>query len=577
MRLRSPLLLAGLTCTLALAQAPPINYYSVPPVDAPELAARGAFPIGVRTLDLIHAAQPDILHVDAATGKAPLYDRPLKVEVWYPAVIPPGKQEHTVYESRMPHSPQPGVPLIFSIAGKALRDAQPVQGQNFPLVIVSHGYPGSRTFLSYLTENLASKGYIVAAIDHTDSIWGQEFAFSSTLANRAADQNFTIDELTARALAPADFLHGLLDSSRVAVIGYSMGGYGALATAGAGYSKQGGSARTVPGGYLDPWTAGNPAYAARRRDNLKAMVAIAPWGAQPPQNNWDAQGLAGIRVPSLFIAGDQDDVSGFETGTKKLFENAVNAERYLLVYQNARHNVGGNPAPPEAMGNFAARAFFEEPVWRKERIGAINQHFITAFLDLYLKGDESRRAYLDTSWKGFQKRWSVGLELHHHIAGQPAAPAAPDWGPLQFLIGTWSGEGGGQPGQGAGAFTFAPDLQGTVLVRRNFAEFPAANGKPASRHDDLMVVYRDEASHGLRATYYDNEGHTIPYTVTAAEGNAVFVSEGGPTGMRYRMTYIPAAPGQVKIRFEIAPPGKDFSTYIEASAHRDAAPASSRL
>jgi len=64
-------------------------------------------------------------------------------------------------------------------------------------------------------------------------------------------------------------------------------------------------------------------------------------------------------------------------------------------------------------------------VWRKDRIGAINQHFITAFLDLYLKGDETRRNYLhvpveksndgiwpDTVWKGFQRRWALGLEMH---------------------------------------------------------------------------------------------------------------------------------------------------------------------
>jgi hypothetical protein len=160
-------------------------------------------------------------------------------------------------------------------------------------------------------------------------------------------------------------------------------------------------------------------------------VAIAPWGNQPPQNNWDAQGLAGIRIPALFIAGDQDDISGFEQGTLKAFNGAVNSERYLLVYQNARHNVGGNPPPPEALGNFTTRAFFDEPVWRKDRITAINQHFITAFLDLYLKGEASRREYLtlplkspagNQVWKGFQPRWALGVEWHREPAGQKTSP-----------------------------------------------------------------------------------------------------------------------------------------------------------
>jgi len=416
-------------CTGAPAQESPAISFSVPPADAPDLAPRGRWPVGVRTLDLVNPGQVDILHFDPASGKAPLYDRPLKIEIWYPAVIPPGKEERVTYESAMPGAPAPGVPKTFRIPGKALRDAPPAVGERFPLVIVSHGYPGSRTFLTYLTENLASKGYVVAAIDHTDSVFGQQAAFTSTLLNRSSDQWFTIEALQARTLLAGDFLNGSLDASRVAIVGYSMGGYGALASAGAGYSKQGGSARLVPGGYFDTWTAGNPQFEARKRDSLKAIVAIAPWGAQPPNNNWDANGLAGIRVPSLFIVGDQDDVSGYELGVRKAFEGAVNSERRMLVYENARHNVGGNTPPPEALGSFTVRAFFDEPVWRKDRIAAINQHFVTAFLDLYLKGDETRRAYLDlpvkstdgaTFWKGFQRRWALGLQMYRYGAGQPA-------------------------------------------------------------------------------------------------------------------------------------------------------------
>ena len=422
------------------------EYYSVPGVDAPELARRGRYSVGVRTREIVHPAQADILHFDKGTGKAPLYDRPLTLEVWYPATIPPGREERTTYESAMPGNPDrlpPGMPKTFRIAGKALRDAAPVKGERFPLVVVSHGYPGSRTFLSYLTENLASKGYVVAAIDHTDSVDGAVREFQSTLLNRASDQLFTMEALAELSEKPDDFLHGLLDASRVAIVGYSMGGYGALASAGAGYSKKSAAMTYVPGGYFEEWTAGNARFEARGRENVKAMVAIAPWGAQPPYNMWDDEGLAGIHIPSLFIAGDQDDVSGFELGTRRVFEHAVHSDRCLLVYENANHNVGGNPPPPEAMGDFVTREHFDEPVWRKDRIVAINQHFITAFLDLYLKGDESRRAYLDpvveksndgkwpvkqgestgaafsdgkTYWKGFQRRWALGLEMHCKVA-----------------------------------------------------------------------------------------------------------------------------------------------------------------
>ena len=154
----------------ALAQ----TYFSVPAVDAPELAAFGPHSVGVKTIELVNPGQIEILKYNADSKSAPTADRHLKVEIWYPATLGTGEQALTVYESPMVGraAPRPGMPSTFQILGKAKRDAAPQKGQKFPLVIVSHGYPGSRTFLSYLTENLASKGYVVAAIDHTDSVFG---------------------------------------------------------------------------------------------------------------------------------------------------------------------------------------------------------------------------------------------------------------------------------------------------------------------------------------------------------------------------------------------------------------------
>jgi hypothetical protein len=150
-----------------------------------------------------------------------------------------------------------------------------------------------------------------------------------------------------------------------------------------------------------------------------------------------------------------------------------------------------------------------------------------------------------------------------------AVLAAEDWGPAQFLVGHWTGEGTGQPGNGSGAFSFAADLADHVLVRKSFADYPAADGKPAFRHDDLMLVYRDETSHRLLAIYFDSEGHVIRYTLSPAGQGVVFLSDGAANQMRYRMTYTPTDRDHLKIKFEIASPGKEFTTYIEAGAHRD--------
>jgi hypothetical protein len=146
--------------------------------------------------------------------------------------------------------------------------------------------------------------------------------------------------------------------------------------------------------------------------------------------------------------------------------------------------------------------------------------------------------------------------------------AAPDWGPAGFLIGHWTGEGSGQPGAGTGAFSFTPDLQGKVLLRRSFAEYPADGGKPALRHDDLMVVYHGEAAGELRAIYFDNEDHVIRYSGTASAGAVVFVSDGKPGEARYRLTYTFTGQDTLKLQFEVAAPGKDFVRYLEAGARR---------
>ena len=143
---------------------------------------------------------------------------------------------------------------------------------------------------------------------------------------------------------------------------------------------------------------------------------------------------------------------------------------------------------------------------------------------------------------------------------------------LNFLVGEWTGDGGGTgPGKGTGGFTYAYDLQGKILVRKNFAQYPATKERPAYRHDDLMITYVGP-SNLLRAVYFDNEGHTINYSVNVAgdKSRVTFISDVTPNAPRFRLIYTRGSPTELEIQFDIAPPGKpeEFAPYIKATAKK---------
>ena len=389
--------------------------------DAPALAKRGDHQVGVRTLELVNPNQIDILNYK--NWETLRYDRPITVEVWYPAIIPDGEKEWTEYDEVLGNANSKDRPLIpFSFPGRALRDAEPdLSDTAYPLVIVSHGYTGSRYLMTYLTENLASKGYVVVAIDHTESTFRDASAFSSTLLNRPLDILFVLNEMAKKSSEEDSFLNGLADADNTAIIGYSMGGYGVLNVAGAGYSERlvGFFGQNTGGSTAVAIRAnGSPELAASQDERIKAVVALAPWGMG--FGVWDAEGLKGLKTPTFFIAGSQDDISGYEKGIKAIYEGAVNADRYLLTYLNARHNVAPNPPPPVALApglHIDEYLRYADSVWDQRRINNVNQHFITAFLGIHLK-KEDNKAYLDLAenphedlWEGFKPRTAVGLEL----------------------------------------------------------------------------------------------------------------------------------------------------------------------
>ncbi len=411
---------------------------SVPGIDAPQMAPLGPHKIGFRSVVLVHRAQPDLLHVDPATGRVPLHDRALTVDLWYPAKARRGAAAVSYAASLYGEPPRPAV--RFSVPGLAIRNAAP-DGTGYPMVIVSHGYSNAPAVMTWLTENLASKGYVVAAIHHEDP---DPYVVS---ADKRAAPNFDrpVDIAFVAATLRRD-LGTLIDPAEVALIGYSQGGYGVLAAGGAGLDPDGPNMGKVAGGWMKRLAKGASSEAEGKVPGIKAIVAIAPAGGAP-SSAWGNTGLLGITAPLLLIQGDVDRTVDYQTGALADFANARNSDRYLLTFRLAGHDIGLSPAPAQMRGSLWDMDWFVDPIWRPERVNAINLHFITAFLAINLKGDTSMKSFLDvpvenagdgswnapaetpwgayspggagiTLWKGFQRGHAQGLTLRHAAAGR---------------------------------------------------------------------------------------------------------------------------------------------------------------
>lgn len=375
------LVLAQTLLFLPLALAQP---QSVPGPDSPELAALGEYAVGTRNMNFVQPNQPMLI---LGETDPVIKDRTLRVRLWYPAQE---AGDPITYITALPGADNEDTP--FEVPGIATVDAE-VHDGNFPLIILAHGFSNTPEVMAWLGENIASKGYVVVAPAFRDPPINIRTAESAAipLSRRPLDINFIARAAQLRAKANQG-IFASVDPEQTALIGYSMGGYGVLTSAGAPLKPE---IADKTKGVMAPFVAGGDRAGELIVPSLKAVIAIAPPGGNDRHRNWQAPGVGAIKVPTLYIAGERDHVVGYNPGVRTLFESQTDAPRYLLTFLGAAHSIALMGAPENMRDTFYDIEWFEDSVWRKDRLLPIQNHFITAFLDTHLKSDADKASYID--------------------------------------------------------------------------------------------------------------------------------------------------------------------------------------
>ncbi|MFB7408450.1 alpha/beta hydrolase family protein [Streptomyces sp. NPDC056202] len=200
-------------------------------------APTGPYSVGSTVLPLVDRSRTDPW-VPTADGRA------LMVTLHYPAAGGGRPARYATGEEARLLAEQlgPGVSgdVLARTRTHSKADARPAPGRR-PLVLLSPGFSVSRWTLTHLAEDLASRGYVVASVDHAYESYGISLPGGRTLtcvactaldeggvhgsvvtSTRAADMRYVLDRLTGPR--PAWKHAGVIDARRIGMAGHSIGG-----------------------------------------------------------------------------------------------------------------------------------------------------------------------------------------------------------------------------------------------------------------------------------------------------------------------------------------------------------------
>jgi predicted dienelactone hydrolase len=330
----------------------------------------GPYNIGATTRDFVDAR-----------GKA------LRMEVWYP--------------TEESGAPGPYEELDFTM--NAIRDAEPADGP-FPLVAFSHGSVSIRFQSAFMTEHLASHGFVVVAPDHPDNtlldVDPRPETMARVMLERPDDVRSAVDDMIG--LSEGGRLPGLIDpDAGYAVMGHSFGALTSLVVGGGrpdvgaavAYCQTNDEPQACDivteemAAQLDQHGAAD--------DRVVATVAMSPFAWYAFEGQGD--GLDSVRQP-LVLGGGRDSVTPYDTEIQPVFD-ALAAPKTLMAFPDAAHYSFSDICflAPLLFPECDPEAGFAdlETVQRQSNL------LVTAYLKVHLEGDDRFEEWLSEGlWDG---------------------------------------------------------------------------------------------------------------------------------------------------------------------------------
>jgi len=144
---------------------------------------------------------------------------------------------------------------------------------------------------------------------------------------------------------------------------------------------------------------------------------------------------------------------------------------------------------------------------------------------------------------------------------QIPVPTLPDFSPLEWLQGQWTGKTLPNTPPGEVQLSVSPDLEKHFLVFRGEVSLAATRSVPATKESWMGILSASPDRAGFILRVFSSTGFITRYRLTVDGAELHLNPEGGdspPPGWLFRRTWARTGPGEFSETVQAAPPGKAF-------------------